>query len=426
LAKKQKKSEIKRKPTAHQISKWERQKKNQRIIMFVGLAFIVIVLGFIGYGYYDSAIRPFQRPVLQVDSITYDMDYYLKIMSVYLKGATSDENGFQMANIIKEKMIDDALVMQKTSGLGISVSDKEIDDLISQYKLPNDKNYRMMITADTLTQKLEEYFSSKLPASVDQINLRAIFADSEDNAKAAIAMASTSDNFTAIVEKYNVEPKIKEVNGNLGWMPKGYVNVLNWYPLDGKLDDVAFKLNKGEISQPVFDPSITKSSGYWILKVMEKDEDISNRVSGILLGSYSEATEVKSRLEKGEDFASLVKEKSQDAASKETKGDLGWLHRGSGNELINNAALSLDAVGKISIPVADSSVQTKGGYWVAKAIDKEANKTLADATKNSIIQMKYSDWIEETRKSSIIKEYITDEEKTNIASTIIKAALSSK
>ena len=134
MAKKHRKSAVKHVPTIRQRSKWERQKKTQRIVIITGLAFIVLILGFIGFGYYDSAIRPFQTPVLMVNSTTYDMDYYLKILSIYLQGADSEQS-IQMSAVVSQKMINDAIVIQKSSQLGATISSKEIDDEMAKLRI---------------------------------------------------------------------------------------------------------------------------------------------------------------------------------------------------------------------------------------------------------------------------------------------------
>jgi parvulin-like peptidyl-prolyl isomerase len=425
LAKKQRKSEIKHRPTSRQLSKWERQKKTQRIVLITGLSFIIVVLGFIGYGYYDSAIRPFQQPVLEVNSTTYDMDYYLKILGVYLQGADY-ARGVQISSMISNKMINDAIVIQKSSQLGVTLTEKELNEEIATLKIPDDKAYRSMIEADALTQKvLKDYFGAKVPISVDQADIRAIFVDSEYSANEAISLVAGSDNFTSISDRFNVDSVVKKTKGQMGWLPKGYINTLLNYPKEGKLDEIAFKLNKGETSQPIYDPSIIKGSGYWILKVMEKDEDISRRTSGIFVGTLNEAMEIKKRLENGEDFSSLVKQISQDPSSKENNGDLGWLHKDYGNDAINNAAFSLDS-GKISLPIRDNARESKGGYWVVKVIDKETNKDLSSTFHEAIIQTQFQNWVDEQKKTSMIKEYLNEQEKLQIVDTILNASKNKK
>jgi parvulin-like peptidyl-prolyl isomerase len=419
LTKKQKKIDIKHIPTSRQLSKWERQKKLQRYIMITGLVFIIIILSFIGYGYYDSAVRPLQKPVLSVNDTTYNMDYYLKLLGLYV-GNSNFTEALQTSHIMTNKMINDAIVIQKSSELGVTISKEDINEQIKNLNIPDDTSYKMMIEADMLTQKLiNDVFTGKIPASVDQADVKAIFIDSKESGKEILTKLATSDNFTAVSEHFNVDGISFSKSGNLGWIPKGYTELLLRYPKESKFEETVFSLPKGELSQPIYDPSITKTSGYWIIKVMEKDEDISRRTSGILLGTYEEAMEVKKRLEAGEDFISLVKQLSQDQHTKDLDGDLGWLHNNYGDNAMNDAAFNLD-IGQISYPIREVTIETKGGYWIIKINDRADNKELDSSVKNIILQSEFQNWIDEQKALSTIKEHLTEAEKIQLIDTILK------
>ena len=98
MAKKQKKSEIKRTPTKRQLSKWQRQKKIQRIIIISGSVFFAVILAIVGYGYYQEQVKPYRQTVLKVNDTTFNMKYYLKIVELYTKDLTK-EQGMAMAEI---------------------------------------------------------------------------------------------------------------------------------------------------------------------------------------------------------------------------------------------------------------------------------------------------------------------------------------
>jgi peptidyl-prolyl cis-trans isomerase C len=81
----------------------------------------------------------------------------------------------------------------------------------------------------------------------------------------------------------------------------------------------------------------------------------------ILVATEEEAKEVAERLEKGEDFAALAKEKSKD---KGEGGDLGFIARGQTVKPFEDAAFGLD-VGQISEPV-----QSQFGWHIIKVEEK--------------------------------------------------------
>ena len=82
----------------------------------------------------------------------------------------------------------------------------------------------------------------------------------------------------------------------------------------------------------------------------------------ILVSTPEEAKEIVERLNKGEDFATVAKEKSKDANAE--GGDLGWFGRGQMLKPFEDAAFALD-VGQISAPV-----QTQFGWHIIKVEEK--------------------------------------------------------
>ena len=82
----------------------------------------------------------------------------------------------------------------------------------------------------------------------------------------------------------------------------------------------------------------------------------------ILVATEAEAKEVAERLKKGEDFATVAKEKSKDTGAE--GGDLGFFARGQMLKPFEDAAFALD-VGQISEPV-----QTQFGWHIIKVEEK--------------------------------------------------------
>ena len=93
---------------------------------------------------------------------------------------------------------------------------------------------------------------------------------------------------------------------------------------------------------------------------MKPEEEIHAR--HILVATEAEAKEVQERLKKGEDFATVAKEKSKDANSE--GGDLGFFTRGTMLKPFEDAAFALE-VGQISDPV-----QTQFGWHIIKVEEK--------------------------------------------------------
>jgi len=94
----------------------------------------------------------------------------------------------------------------------------------------------------------------------------------------------------------------------------------------------------------------------------------------IFLESESQASEVRARVEAGEDFAELAEELSLDSFSKDKKGDLGWHPEDILAELLATSIPGEHAfgseVGVLSQPIYDETKTKSVGYWLVKILDK--------------------------------------------------------
>lgn len=101
------------------------------------------------------------------------------------------------------------------------------------------------------------------------------------------------------------------------------------------------------------------------LKTLYEQKKPEIRVSHILVSDENLAKDIKSKIDSGEDFGSLAKEFSQDIATKEKGGDIGYFKEGDMVQAFQDAARKLK-VGEVSQPV-----KTEFGYHVIKLLDEK-------------------------------------------------------
>ncbi|PJW18139.1 peptidylprolyl isomerase [Geobacillus sp. WSUCF-018B] len=121
------------------------------------------------------------------------------------------------------------------------------------------------------------------------------------------------------------------------------------------------------------------------------------RASHILVKDEKTAKEVKAKLEKGEDFAKLAKEYSQDPGSASNGGDLGWFGPGKMVKEFEDAAYKLK-VGEVSDPV-----KTDYGYHIIKVTDKEKKKSFDEMKDEIVFEVKRSKLDPTTMQSKVDK-----------------------
>ena len=406
MAKKQKKTKPQRTPTRRQLSKWERQMKIRRIVIIAAAVFVAGILSWVGYGYYKDTIAPRREVVIEVNDARFTMDYYVKVLDLYTKDM-EPTMVYYAAGMVADNIIEAELLRQGAEDLGIEVTKAEINAEMEEYGLPADEVYRDVIRSVLLQEKLEDHLASQLPDTMAQAHVQVMLVESEEVAQEVIATLGAGGNFTALVDEFSHYP---EVEGDLGWLPRELMpNAL--------IEEAAFAPNitAGQISEPIYDDTVSKYVGYWVIEVLEVvDEEEDGRkieARAILLGSEEEARLVKTELVGG-NFTSLAKEYSQHQ-SKEFGGMLGWLEQGDmQSEAFDEVAFALDP-GEAGGPVKDESVRTTGGYWLVRVVDI-AERELEEGTRQQLVGQRLDDWLEEEREKATIEDRL-DEEKIGVA-----------
>jgi parvulin-like peptidyl-prolyl isomerase len=245
--------------------------------------------------------------------------------------------------------------------------------------------------------------------------------ESTDVADKVRARLAAGDNFTALATEDSLEPITRGKGGNLGWLPKGFTDILLGSLGNSALKDIPFTLKAGELSEPTFDGMVSKSIGYWVVQVTEKDPKKGSHVRVILTGSRHDAETIREKILAGEDFATLVKTYSQDSASVANGGDLGWTEEGGiTNRVVLGMAMPLET-GAVSEPGADSTVQTVGGFWLVKAVDRDDNRTVDDNMRQTLRNGLFENWIAEKMKNDSVETLLTDEQKAWAINLVIKS-----
>ena len=406
MSKKQKKVKPQHIPTKHQVSKLRRQARIRRIIIIAAALFLAGIAGWVGYGYYKDRIQPLHEPAIEINGVSFNMDYYVKALGAYTKDTDPSQINY-MASLIASQIVQDELIRQGANDLGIYITDQEIGEKIEENKLPKDKIYRDIISAGLLREKLMEQFDLQLPDTMEQAHIQTMFVESRPVADEVIAKFSSSENFTALIDEFSCQP---QVEGDLGWLPQELIpNTL--------LGEAAFSLPPGE-SDKIYDNSATKNVGYWLIEVFDIDEEKGINTNAILLGNKAEADEVKAELTNGGNFTALAEENSQHQ-SKDNGGELGWLKQGDMNsQAFDDAAFSLPT-NELSEPVQDKSVQTTGGYWIITVFARE-DRVLDKEARMELAQNGFNDWYKEQSGTSTINNYLDEQKISWAVARVIK------
>jgi len=101
--------------------------------------------------------------------------------------------------------------------------------------------------------------------AADEVHVQAILLGSEEEAQGIKARLETGEDFTALAEEVSRHEPSKENGGDLGWLTQG--------TMSSAFDEVAFNSELEILSEPIPDETTWTKGGYWLVKVLDKDDN---------------------------------------------------------------------------------------------------------------------------------------------------------
>jgi peptidyl-prolyl cis-trans isomerase C len=254
-----------------------------------------------------------------------------------MKQLSSKEITKEDEELLKQKVLDQLiaqkLLLQEAKKRNIKVTKRELEEGIKTVKsrFPSDQMFMLELKKENLTEKQfqkqieEQIMVLKL---VDEVVRSKMVQPTEKDAK---------ELFNKIVKL--IEKKDTRLQGN---------------------EDDELKL-LAQLVQRYFDKQVRVR--HILIRV---DPNASQKEKE---EAKKKIMDIKSRIDKGEDFATLAQKYSEDPGSKDRGGDLGFIARGDTLEEFEKAAFSLKE-GQVS-----DIVETKYGYHIIKVIEQRPKRT---------------------------------------------------
>ncbi len=420
-----------REVTRRQLSRWQQQKRRQRIVFSLAILIIVAVLSIVGVGvykgWYQAEYEPLHETVIEVNDTKFDMDYYIKMLeySCQAQGIPVEYVEFIADDVVK--VIEEIeLIRQAAMELGISVSDDEVDEELNSQNLSLSEEYRdvgrdLVRTQMLLVRVRDEYLDQQVPMFAEQRHIMAMFLESESQANDVKARLEAGEDFATLAGELSLDATCKEKEGDLGWRPEG---VLPFLIESFMLEENAFGCEVGVLSEPIYEETKAKMVGYWLIEVVERDEEAEQaQVKVMLLVSEQEANDVRARLEAGEDFAELASEYSQHYASKGNGGEFEVTSKGMVSSAFDEFVFDPEVeLGTLSQPIRDDEVGTTGGYWLIEVVDIDDNRQLEEENRDVFKADALSKWVEALwdDPDNNIVSYLDDEKKRWAISRVLE------
>ncbi len=284
-----------------------------------------------------------------------------------------------------------------------------------------EEEFRGLFEAYLMRNKLEENAPLTFDATDEAVKVRYILIKPEPEVplvkREADALKKIQDarqriveggeDFAEVAKEVSEDPGSAPNGGDLGCFGKGQ--------MVPEFEQAAFSLEKGEVSQPV-----KTDFGFHIIQVYDTKPDEDQVCARHILArvdrtpdqasiekadaeALKEAEDIKARLEAGEDFATLAKEVSDDPATAENGGELGWVFRGQMGDAFDEVAFSLEP-GQIGGPV-----KLNDGYAILLVEEKDPNHPVDQQELDNRRLQAFGEWIQAQVAAANIEKNLSPE-----------------
>jgi len=341
-------------------------------------------------GWYLGQYKPLRETVIKVNDTEFTMDYYVEMLKIEGSYHQTPDISY-VADSVLQNIPRNELIRQGALELGISVTDEEMKKVLKENDLPDKEVYRDLVRHQLLIERLlDVHFDPQVPLFAEQRRVMAMMLESSPQALDVRSKLVRGDDFSELAEEMSLEPFSRNKGGDFGWVPKTIL--LDMLP--ASIVDVIFEHDVGDLSRPIYDEEADKFVGYWLVKVLERDEEEEEaHVLIMLLGSEGEALRIKSRLEAGAEWGSLAVENSQVKGVEENEGE--WLvSPGEMNPLVDEYVYNPDTeIGVISEPIRDETIITRGGYWLIEVLEEDTDRRIDTAYRNYLKEKALDEWV---------------------------------
>ncbi len=422
------------KPVVHtkkHLARLERERRQTRILLYSFIGIVILVLGLVIYGYLDMTVFQLRQPVAKVGDTTITTAEFqarvrlerTRLLNIYMQYSQLSQLGLDVTSQLQQiqntlndsttlgqnvldQMINEEIIRQEAAKRGITISQQELEEAIqAAYRYypngtptptvtPTEITYPTLSPASLALVTATPLYTATptLAATLEPTATPTLAAETTPSAEltatatlepTATFTPAPSETPTAIpTEGPTATPFPTATPYTLEGFQSEYTKSLEQITKSG--------LTEAQYRQ-LFETSLLRDKLMEMITADVPREQEQIWARHILVADEATAKLVLERLKKGDDFAKLATELSQDPGSASKGGDLGWFGRGVMVQPFEEAAFNLKNIGDISEPV-----QTQFGWHIIQLIARQMRPLTADEYAQAKDKA-FQDWLTKAR-----------------------------
>lgn len=266
-------------------SRWQIDRRRRRLLITVGIIFVLLVIAIPAYGYYSSYVAPARAVAAQVGNATITMgDVVKQLRALQAMGSYSEPQSIASApQEVLVSLVENEMVYQSALKQGITATEAEISLAIQTYFYPvvsgdeevtpadlerefkgnyrifldksglSDAEFRQMTKYSVVSSKMIDRLAEQVPNQTNHVEAHWIAIPFGENFNEASQKLKDGEDFASVCAEYNTDNTYTSQDCYVGWIPEGAFT---------SLDETLFSIERDTVSEP-----ITTNDGYYIVKV---------------------------------------------------------------------------------------------------------------------------------------------------------------
>lgn len=252
------------------------------------VAVILVAVGFIGFGWYQTQVKPLDKVVLRVEDTKFNLAHLERRMKLERREnsyfAGSGEELLGLPDSVYADLQLEAKLLEGADELNITVTEEEVfqrvrergnlaDDVAQslfaeefrqqvQDSGLKENEYRQMLRAELLKEKVRAYFVYLAPKTEEQVRARWILLGDQDLADETLQRLEAGEDFATVAQEVSLDSSTAEEGGELDWQPRG-----------GFPDELEKFLFEGEPGQR--SDVISARGLFYIAELLERQDDLT-------------------------------------------------------------------------------------------------------------------------------------------------------